>query len=344
MAFSPALNAVIFGTAGVVVWIAGAKLARYAKALSDRFGGRQATVGIVLLGGVVSLPEMATSVSASFLGNARFAINILLGGISVTMVIVAIVDALVGWEPLSVDIAHPIVLLQGVFVLFLLSVAAAGIVAGDVEIAGIGAGVWTISLLLLYLLFILLINRYEKSDGWFPRRVVADDSETPDAKKEIDPTPPGVLALKTVGASASIIVSSVILAVTGDTLAVQTGLGASFFGMVLGGIATSLPELSTTLAAVRLKQYEMAFGDAFGTNLFSIMLLFFADVVYPEQPILNEAGRFSLFAILLAVAITAVYLAGIILRRNFSILRMGMDSFLVILLYAIGLVVLFHLR
>src|ERR687891_2020552 len=97
-----------------------------------------------------------------------------------------------------------------------------------------------------------------------------------------------------------------------------------FVGMVLGGISTSLPELSTALSAVRIRQYEMAFADAFGTNLFSIILLFFADVVYPKQPLLNEAGRFSVFAILLGIAVTAVYLAGLILRSNYSILRIGL--------------------
>jgi cation:H+ antiporter len=114
--------------------------------------------------------------------------------------------------------------------------------------------------------------------------------------------------------------------------------------MVLGGVSTSLPELSTTLAAVRLRQYEMAFGDAFGTNLFSTMLLFFADLAYPGEPLLNVAGRFSLFAILLAVALTAIYLAGLIERRNYAILRMGVDSLTVLAFYAVGLVILFYLR
>lgn len=53
------------------------------------------------------------------------------------------------------------------------------------------------------------------------------------------------------------------LAVSGGAIGEQSGLGAGFVGMVLGGVATSLPELSTTIAAVRLKQYEMALGDAF---------------------------------------------------------------------------------
>jgi cation:H+ antiporter len=74
------------------------------------------------------------------------------------------------------------------------------------------------------------------------------------------------------------------------------------------------------------------------------MLLFFADVAYPGGPVLNEAGRFSLFAMLLGMAMTTIYLAGFIERRNRAILRMGVDSLLVLCLYVGGLIILFHLR
>ena len=56
----------------------------------------------------------------------------------------------------------------------------------------------------------------------------------------------------------------------------------------------------------------------------------------PKLPLLNEAGGFSVFAILLGIAGTTVYLAGLILRGNYSILGMGLDSFIVLLLYAGG--------
>jgi cation:H+ antiporter len=140
------------------------------------------------------------------------------------------------------------------------------------------------------------------------------------------------------------IVAGFILASTGDAIAQQTGIAESFVGMVLGGISTSLPELSTTLAAVKIRQYEMAFGDAFGTNLFSTMLLFFADLAYPGEPVLNIAGRFLLFAVLLAITLTAIYLAGLIERRNYTIFRMGVDSLTVLVFYAVGLTVLFYQR
>jgi cation:H+ antiporter len=84
--------------------------------------------------------------------------------------------------------------------------------------------------------------------------------------------------------------------------------------------------------------------DAFGTNLFSVMLLFVADLAYAGGPILNEVGRFSLFATLLGILLTTVYLAGFVERRHKSILGMGIDSVVVLLAYAGGLIILFFLR
>ena len=344
-------NAVLFAMAGAVVWYAGIQLARYAKLISDRLKGQQALIGTLLLGGVASLPETATSVSASLIGNAPLAINMLLGGIAVTMAMIAIVDAIKGWEPLSVDVVHPIILLQGALVVLFLTVAAAGMIAGDRPVLKTGIGGWTSALLLLYLFFIWLIKHYERSTPWIPRQASRSPPAAlePAAIERTESKQPvraslGALILRILVASTAILMAGYVLARTSDALSEQTGLGASFVGMVLGGISTSLPELSTTLAAVRLKQYEMAFAEAFGTNLFSVMLLFFADAAYSKQPILNEAGRFSILAILLGIAVTTVYLAGLIMRRNYVVFKMGIDSLIVLLLYLGGLIVLFHLR
>jgi hypothetical protein len=53
----------------------------------------------------------------------------------------SVTDALTGSEPLSTDISHPIVLLQGILVVLFLAIASAGIVVGDR--AMFGGGVWT---------------------------------------------------------------------------------------------------------------------------------------------------------------------------------------------------------
>jgi cation:H+ antiporter len=334
-------NFAIFVIAALVVWIAGTRLAWYAKAISDRTGAEQAFIGILLLGAVVSLPEMATTAAASVLGDARLAVNTLLGGIAVVMVIVAVTDMVTGPEPLSVDISRPIVLFQGILVTQFMLIAAAGIVAGDVLVGGVG--VWTSALFAMYLLYIVLVKRYGSREPWVAKEPAAAEAR-PGPVEITDRRPMTRIALLTLLASVAILVAGFLLAATGEVLGELTGLGSSFIGMALGGIATSLPEISTTVAAVRLRQYEMAFGDAFGTNLFSTMLLFVADVAYAGGPILNEVGAFSLFATLLGIFMTTVYLAGFVERSRRSMLRMGIDSVIVLLVYAAGMFMLFHLR
>lgn len=88
----------------------------------------------------------------------------------------------------------------------------------------------------------------------------------------------------------------------------------------------------------------MAFSDAFGTNFFSVMLLFLVDLAYGKAPILAGGDRFSLLGCLLGIALTAVYLAGLVERPHRTFLRMGLDSLLVLVLAVAGMVLLFFVR
>lgn len=102
--------------------------------------------------------------------------------------------------------------------------------------------------------------------------------------------------------------------------------------------------MSTTLEAVRLGARVMAISNIFGTNLFDAGLLFVADAFYAGPPVLNEVGRFAQVGALLGVACTAIYLAGILERRDKTFLRLGVDSIFVVLVYAGGVVLLYTIR
>ena len=98
------------------------------------------------------------------------------------------------------------------------------------------------------------------------------------------------------------------------------------------------------LAAVRLRRYEMAMADVFGTNLFNVTIIVLVDALHPGGPVLVEAGRFASFGALLAIVLTAVFLVGMIERRDRTVFRMGIDSLIAIACYAGGLAVLYQLR
>jgi len=373
------LNLVVLVATAAAVWLAGTRLTRQVEAIAQRTGVGRAFAGLVVLGGVVSLPELSTATSAAVVGNAGFAVNTLFGGIAATMVVIAVVDAVVRERPLSTDITHPVVLLQGTLSVLFLVVAAAGLVVGDVPI--LGAGAWTFALLGLYLLFANLVRHYEWHRAWIPEEDVrrrgaraakpdaaqraagdqaphaasrarsqagsrtaapASDEHVRDASRGSRPLARLILATAAVALATA--AAGVLLSLVGDAVAEQAGLGESFAGLLLGGIATSLPEASTIYAAVRIRRFELVFSDAYGSNLFSTMAIFVADLAYPGGPILNEVGRFALFAVLLGAAVSAVFLAGCLERRNRAVLGMGVDSILVLAAYAGGLVLLYHLR
>ena len=109
-------------------------------------------------------------------------------------------------------------------------------------------------------------------------------------------------------------------------------------------VSTSLPEVSTVVSAVRLRRYEMAVSDIFGTNLFNVTIIFAVDLVYAGPPVLAEVGPFAGFAALLAIVLTALYVAGMIERRDRTLLRMGYDSIAAIGTYAAGVMLLYQPR
>lgn len=337
----------VFVVAAGAVWVAGVRLSRYAGIVSRRTGVGQAFVGVLLLGGVTSLPEVAVTVSASLAGNAAMAVNNLLGGLAMQVVILAVADPFIGRLPITAVIAHPVVLLQGTFDVLLLVVIALGIAVGDVAVAGVG--LWSTAVFVMFVMALWLVHRYQSRQTWVPDPHAARGG----SRHRPDPEPPRHLPagpslrhalLGTVVVALIILAAGYVLSTTADVLADRTGLGDSFVGAVFLAISTSLPELSTVIAAARSGDYELAFGDIFGTNLFDAGLVFVVDLAYAGGPVLSEVGVFAQVAALLGVLVTTIFLAGLIERHDRSIARMGPDSILALTVYAAGIALLYTLR
>jgi len=88
----------------------------------------------------------------------------------------------------------------------------------------------------------------------------------------------------------------------------------------------------------------MALSDILGSNLINVALIVVADVVAAGEPVLDRVGSFATFGAILAIALNAVYIAGVAERRDIAVLRMGIDSIVVLALYAGGLVLLYQMR
>lgn len=334
------LNVLAFAISAGAVWLAGTRLSRYVDAISRHTGLGQAVLGVLLLGGITSLPEIAVAGSASLGGNAPLAVNNLLGGFAMQVAVLAVADLAIRRNTLTYAVPDPIVLLQGVLGILLTAVVCVGIAVGDVPI--MGAGVWTWGIFGIFLFSVRLVAKSETRPSW---QVVGEPPSPAIGRTE--PDIQGSLrhaVIATAAAALVILIMGYVLAETGEALAEQTGLGSSFFGAVFVAISTSLPEVSTVLGAVRLGRYVMAVSDIFGTNLFDLAIIFLVDMLYFGPPVLNEVGIFSIVAGLIGIVVTGLYVVGLIERRNPVMFGVGLDTIAVTAAYFGGIALLYTLR
>ena len=117
-----------------------------------------------------------------------------------------------------------------------------------------------------------------------------------------------------------IVVAGTWLARYGDVIAVRTGLGRHWVGVVLVAATTSLPELFTGFGATAVIQApNIAIGDVLGSCLFNLLLLSFMDVVQAER-LSARAHQGHALTIGCGLALTAIAGLGIAGARHWPTL------------------------
>jgi cation:H+ antiporter len=109
------------------------------------------------------------------------------------------------------------------------------------------------------------------------------------------------------------------------------------FGATVLAASTSLPELSTGLASIKLGDRSLAFSDIFGGNAFLPVLFLIADLA-GGTPALPQAHASDIWIAILGLVLTAIYIVGLVLRRGRSVWRLGPDSLLAIIIYGVGII------
>jgi cation:H+ antiporter len=342
-----AVNCALFAAAAIAVWFAGSRISHYADAISKKTGMGHALLGLILLAGVTSLPELGVTVTSAASGNAKLAVNNLFGSIAMQVAVLAVIDFVIGRRALTAVVPEPALMLQGALNVLLISIAAAGMVAGDVAFLGIG--VWAWACLVGYVCSVWLLSQTEGRRPWLAAHQGRVDSRLRRKRQQAsnEAKTSGRLStvlLRTAAVAAVILAAGYVLSRSGEAIAEISGLGSSFVGFAVLATSTSLPEFSAALAAARLGLFTLAISDILGTNLINIGLLFVVDAVAPGEPVLGRVGSFALFGAVLSIALTAVFVAGLAERRDRTVWRMGIDSIVVLAMYAGGLVLLYSLR
>ena len=89
--------------------------------------------------------------------------------------------------------------------------------------------------------------------------------------------------------SVGVIVSGVLLAQSMDQIAHETGISSGVLGILAVALVTSMPEISATFAAARLGAADLGFAGVYGSCVFNITILAYADFFYRKGVVVNTA-------------------------------------------------------
>lgn len=328
----------LFVGSAIVIGGVGVRLARLADRLADATGLGEALFGAVLLGGATSLPGIVTSVSAAAEGYPVLAFNNAVGGIAVQTTFLAIADLAYRRSNLEHAAASLENLLQGALLGLLLALpllAMAGPAWGMMGIHPI-----SLALFALYLFGLRLIRRSGVDGPWYPRATLQTVLDHP-PRGAASPGPPGI-RLWLGFAAAALVVALAGYGITRSAvfLVEQTGLAETFVGSLMTAVSTSLPELVTTLAAIRYGALTLAVGGIIGGNSFDVLFLAFSDVAYRPGSLYHHVPLDEAFILPLALVLNGVLLLGLLRRERQGIANIGFESLLVLLIYAFGVWVL----
>jgi cation:H+ antiporter len=339
----------IFGVCAVVIWFAGIKLSETADILSIHFGLGEALGGLILLAIVTNLPEIAITVSAALQNNLDLAIGNILGGIAIQTVVLVVLDVfgLGKKDPLTYRAASLVLVLEGLMVITVLTLV---VVGNLLKPSAIYLSISPIDLLivLVWLAGIYMMGKARTDLPWHKLGTLPNSQKEErghSKKKKHDSAMKKGVRIQTVififaGCSLLTLVAGVGLEVSGDAIAKQIGMTGVLFGATILAAATALPEVSTGLASMKLKDYQMAMSDIFGGNAF-LPVLFMVATVLSGKSVLPLAHKTDIYLTGLGILLTIVYICGLMFRPRKQLFWMGVDSFLVMIVYLIGLLGLF---
>jgi len=262
----------IFALSAVFVVFAGIGLARFGDELAEKTGWGTLWVGTLLVSIATSLPELTINISAVWLEDSPgLALGNVFGANMINIFVLALVALLFGvrnvFEKQGRDTR--LLVLLGVGLVALAMVMAA---TGDFNI-----GPTSLGALLIAALYIAGM------------RAVYKAGRTDMGLSDI-PSPTGSAQGAWIGfglSAAVVVVAGRFLASSAHAISDLTHIGASFIGVLLVSIVTTLPEGSVTVAAAMRKSYGIVIGNVYGSCAFNVFVIFIADLFYTKGPLLG---------------------------------------------------------
>ncbi|SFD71257.1 sodium:calcium antiporter [Roseivivax sediminis] len=326
----------VFALAAAAVVLASIRATALADVIADRTKLGEAMAGGLILGGATSLAGVVVSVSAALSGDASYAFSNAVGGIAAQTLFLALADLLHRRANLEHAAAEPANLFQAVMLIILLSLPLCALSGPD--IAYLGVHPVSIALFVAYLAGVHLSSTVKEYPMWRPVRTTETRHDTPEDDEEPNRSVRGP-ALQFAGLVAIMGAGGYVISLAGGQFIERFSMSSSLVGSLITAIVTSLPEFVTTLVAVRRGALQLAIGGIIGGNTFDTLFLVAGDIAYRDGSIYHAIEANDVYWLGTGLLMTAVLLAGLILRQREGPGRIGIESVLMMGIYATALTV-----
>ena len=268
--------------AGLTVFLS-FRLSYYADLLNKKTNISGVFIGGILLAGITSLPELVTCLSSIFLNNPYLAIGDILGSNFFNIAMMCFFDILFIKTMFYNYTKNRYYL---IYVLLILNYLIMYLFMGgtfNLEIFNIGLPSFIIIITYIF---------YLKN---------AKEEET---KKEVITIKEHVL-LKFFLVGLFMVIVSILLTLVVNLIAGKNpNVASSFIGAILLGITTSMPEVTTFIALVKMKSFDLALSDIIGSNLFNLLILAIGDIFLKNKEIYYFVDKESMFLLIFGFILT----------------------------------------
>ncbi|WP_026987695.1 sodium:calcium antiporter [Fodinicurvata fenggangensis] len=322
-----------FALAALLVLFSGLRITALADVLADRTGLGEAISGAVLLGAATSFSGTIVSITAALDGHASLAYSNSIGGIAAQTAFLAIADLTyrkANLEHAAAEIAN---IFQAVVLIVLLTLPLLAISLKEFTLLA----VHPVSLLIpvVYVSALFATRALKETPMWKPVSTRQTREDTPERE---DPATRRKSNLRLFASFAMLMIlmglGGWVISKTAAEIAARLALSESLVGALATAVVTSLPELVTTIAAVRRGALQLAVGGIIGGNIFDTLFLTAADVSYREGSLYHATGMADHFWTVTALLMTGVLLGGLILRQRTGPGRIGVESLALLVIYA----------
>ena len=306
---TPTLWLLIYLVLASLVIFLSIKLSKYVDLLDKKTKIAGALLGGILLAGVTSLPELFTSLTGTLIvGKNDLVLGNIMGSDFFDIIIFGVVYFLF-FKKLTegkVGKQHYISCLFTALMLIAVTIAAFVFDANG-WLLGTKNNKWfnpmSLVIIAIYVVSLILTPKTEEKED-------SDEVESHLTVKQI--------WIRFTLASIILIAASITVTIVTDKVVVGFGIGETFGGSLFLGVATSLPEVTATLALCKKKNFDAAYGDIIGSCTFNIIILGIADAVsFKAGPLFHITSDSFMLLIGTAFTLLLLFLSILFIRSKF---------------------------